>query len=84
MRWTAPGQRDLVLRPLALKPVVCAGLIVKNESAPAAMSEVDRVGCHEVVIVDTDPPIARWKSTTTISQPVHTRLHRRITAGRAG
>jgi len=71
------GQRDLVLRPLARKPIVYAGLIVKNEERdlPRCLKSIEAV-VDGVVIVDTGSTDATLAvATTTIGKPVHTQTY---------
>jgi glycosyltransferase involved in cell wall biosynthesis/2-polyprenyl-3-methyl-5-hydroxy-6-metoxy-1,4-benzoquinol methylase len=71
------GQRDVVLRPLARKPVVYAGLIVKNEERdlPRCLKSIEPV-VDGVVIVDTGSTDRTLEvATSTIGTPVHTQVY---------
>ncbi len=71
------GQRDLVLRPLARKPIVVAGLIVKNEERdlPRCLRSIEAV-VDGAVVVDTgssDRTLA--VAATSIAKPVWTQTY---------
>ncbi|HTP48898.1 MAG TPA: methyltransferase domain-containing protein [Casimicrobiaceae bacterium] len=71
------GQRDVVLRPLARKPVILAGLIVKNEERdlPRCLVSIEST-VDGVVVVDTgstDRTLAVAQST--IDKPVYARTY---------
>lgn len=71
------GQRDVVLRPLARKPVVYAGLIVKNEERdlPRCLKSIEPV-VDGVVIVDTGSTDRTLDvATSTIGKPVHAQVY---------
>jgi glycosyltransferase involved in cell wall biosynthesis/ADP-heptose:LPS heptosyltransferase len=71
------GQRDLMLRPLARKPVVYAGLIVKNEERdlPRCLESIEPV-VDGVVIVDTGSTDRTLEvATSTICKPVYTQVY---------
>jgi SAM-dependent methyltransferase len=66
------GQRDLILRPLVRKPLVFAGLIVKNEERdlPRCLRSIEPV-CDGVVVVDTGSTDATLAvATSTIATPI--------------
>jgi len=71
------GQRDLVLRPLARKPFVIAGLIVKNEERdlPRCLASIEAV-VDEVVVVDTGSTDRTLEvAVATIAKPVHVQTY---------
>ena len=71
------GQRDLVLRPLMRKPLVLAGMIVKNEERdlPRCLRSIEDV-VDGVVLVDTGSTDRTLEvATTTIAKPVHTQTY---------
>jgi ADP-heptose:LPS heptosyltransferase/glycosyltransferase involved in cell wall biosynthesis/SAM-dependent methyltransferase len=71
------GQRDVVLRPLARKPVVYAGLIVKNEERdlPRCLKSIEPI-VDAVVIVDTGSTDATLDvAGSTIAKPVYTQVY---------
>jgi len=71
------GQRDLVLRPLVRKPVVFAGLIVKNEERdlPRCLQSIETV-VDGVVLVDTGSTDATLEvAHRATSHPVFSRLY---------
>jgi ADP-heptose:LPS heptosyltransferase len=81
------GQRDLVLKPLVRKPVVFAGLIVKNEERdlPRCLQSIEAV-VDGVVIVDTGSTdatleVARRSTTHPIFAQTYTGASRRDEAG---
>ena len=68
------GQRDLVLRPLTRKPVMCAGMIVKNEERdlPRCLRSIETI-VDSVVVVDTGSSDATVQvAASTIAKPVYT------------
>ena len=81
------GQRDLVLRPLVRKPVVFAGLIVKNEERdlPRCLQSIETV-VDGVVIVDTGSTdatleVARRSTSHPIFAQTYTGASRRDEGG---
>ena len=71
------GQRDVVLRPLTRKPLVLAGMIVKNEERdlPRCLKSIEDV-VDGVVLVDTGSTDRTLEvATTTIGKPVHTQTY---------
>lgn len=71
------GQRDLLLRPLARKPRVVAGLIVKNEERdlPRCLRSIESV-VDEVVVVDTGSVDRTLEvAVATIGKPVHVQTY---------
>jgi len=77
---TAPmegaGQRDVVLRPLARKPVVHAGLIVKNEERDLPRSLASLAGVVDAaVIVDTGSTDATLAVAAASGLPVFTQVY---------
>jgi glycosyltransferase involved in cell wall biosynthesis/ADP-heptose:LPS heptosyltransferase len=71
------GQRDVVLKPLARKPMLLAGLIVKNEERdlPRCLASIESL-VDGVVVVDTgstDRTLAVAQST--IAKPVYTQTY---------
>jgi SAM-dependent methyltransferase len=71
------GQRDLVLKPLARKPLVIAGLIVKNEERdlPCCLKSIEEV-VDEVVVVDTGSTDRTLEvAVSTIAKPVHVQTY---------
>ena len=71
------GQRDVVLRPLARKPFVCAGLIVKNEERDLPRCLASLAGVVDAaVLVDTGSTDATLEvATATIGLPVFTQIY---------
>ena len=71
------GQRDLILKPLAKKPVLYAGIIAKNEERdlPRCLQSIESV-VDGVVFVDTGSTDATLKiAEETISKPVYTQTY---------
>jgi SAM-dependent methyltransferase len=71
------GQRDLVLRPLLRKPMVLAGMIVKNEERdlPRLLRSIEDV-VDGVVLVDTGSTDRTLEvATSTIGKPVHAQTY---------
>ena len=71
------GQRDLVLRPLARKPRLFAGLIVKNEERdlPRCLRSIEPV-VDAAVVVDTGSTDATLSvAASTIAKPVFTQTY---------
>lgn len=71
------GQRDLVLKPLARRPRIVAGLIVKNEERdlPRCLRSIESV-VDEVVVVDTGSTDRTIEvACSTIGRPVHARTY---------
>jgi ADP-heptose:LPS heptosyltransferase/glycosyltransferase involved in cell wall biosynthesis len=71
------GQRDLMLKPLAKKPVIYAGLIVKNEERdlPRCLKSIETV-VDGAVVVDTgstDKTLDVARATTKL--PVHAQTY---------
>lgn len=67
------GQRDLMLKPLAKKPVIYAGIIVKNEERdlPLCLKSIESV-VDGVVVVDTGSTDATLEvAHKTIQQPIY-------------
>jgi ADP-heptose:LPS heptosyltransferase/SAM-dependent methyltransferase len=78
VEWTAAmdgaGQRDVVLRPLSRKPIVYAGLIVKNEARdlPRCLRSIEPV-IDAAVVVDTGSTDRTLEvALTAIRKPVFT------------
>ena len=81
------GQRDLILRPLVKKPMVFAGLIVKNEERdlPRCLQSIETV-VDGIVIVDTGSTdatleVARNSTSRPIFAQTYTGASRRDEAG---
>lgn len=71
------GQRDVVLKPLARKPRIVAGLIVKNEERdlPRCLRSIESV-VDEVVVVDTGSTDRTLEvARTAIGKPVHVQTY---------
>jgi len=71
------GQRDVVLRPLARKPTVLAGMIVKNEERdlPRCLRSIEDV-VDGVVLVDTGSTDRTLEvAQETIAKPVHVQTY---------
>jgi ADP-heptose:LPS heptosyltransferase/SAM-dependent methyltransferase/tetratricopeptide (TPR) repeat protein len=71
------GQRDLVLKPLARKPIVFAGLIVKNEERdlPRCLTSIESL-VDGVVVVDTGSTDRTLEvAQGTIAKPVYTQTY---------
>jgi glycosyltransferase involved in cell wall biosynthesis/ADP-heptose:LPS heptosyltransferase len=70
------GQRDVVLRPLARKPVVYAGLIVKNEERdlPRCLASLNGV-VDAAVVVDTGSTDATLEVAAASRIPVFTQVY---------
>jgi ADP-heptose:LPS heptosyltransferase/glycosyltransferase involved in cell wall biosynthesis len=71
------GQRDLILKPIVKKPVVYAGLIVKNEERdlPRCLRSIETV-VDGVVIVDTGSTDATLEvARTTTERPIYTQTY---------
>jgi len=71
------GQRDLMLKPISRKPVIYAGLIVKNEERdlPRCLKSIEAV-VDGIVIVDTgstDDTLAVARQT--IDKPIFTQIY---------
>ncbi len=70
------GQRDVVLRPLTRKPVVYAGLIVKNEERDLPRCLASLAGVVDTaVIVDTGSTDATLAVAPTSGLPVFTQVY---------
>jgi ADP-heptose:LPS heptosyltransferase/SAM-dependent methyltransferase len=71
------GQRDVVLRPLSRKPVMLAGLIVKNEERdlPRCLTSIEAV-VDGVVVVDTGSTDRTLEvAGGTIAKPVYAQTY---------
>jgi ADP-heptose:LPS heptosyltransferase/glycosyltransferase involved in cell wall biosynthesis len=71
------GQRDVVLKPLTRKPVLLAGLIVKNEERdlPRCLKSIEPI-VDGVVIVDTGSTDRTLEvAQSTIAKPVYTQTY---------
>ena len=71
------GQRDIVLRPLTRKPMLLAGLIVKNEERdlPRCLASIEPI-VDGVVVVDTGSTDRTLEvAQTVIAKPVYTQTY---------
>lgn len=71
------GQRDVVLKPLARRPRIVAGLIVKNEERdlPRCLRSIESV-VDEVVVVDTGSTDRTLEvARAAIGKPVHVQTY---------